>query len=81
MSRPENANYFRGADNSERVRQWRHDHPGYWRKKKPAGKDALQETCLAQEPVQESVTQIGARMRYKTSAFYNPLCWWDLSPW
>ncbi len=35
LSRPENKSYFRGAENCERVRQWRKDHPGYWRKKSP----------------------------------------------
>ena len=72
MSRPENANYFGGADNSERVRQWRHDHPGYWRKKKPAGKDALKETCLTQESVQESVTQIRAPDALQDICFLQP---------
>ena len=72
MSRPENANYFRGADNSERVRQWRHDHPGYWRKKKPAGKDALKETCLTQESVQDSVTQIRAPDALQDICFLQP---------
>jgi hypothetical protein len=35
LARPENRNYFRGPENCERVRQWRKDHPGYWRKKSP----------------------------------------------
>ena len=43
LSRPENENYFRGADNCGRVRQWRKAHPGYWRKKIPAPGSALQE--------------------------------------
>jgi len=43
LSRPANENYFRGADNSERIRQWRKDHPGYWRKKIPANQGTLQE--------------------------------------
>ncbi len=54
-SRPENENYFRGAENSERVRQWRKEHPGYWRKTKSAPEDALQETLKLQEPVGERV--------------------------
>ena len=36
LSRPENENYFRGADACERVRRWRAAHPGYWRNKKSA---------------------------------------------
>ena len=53
--RTENANYFGGAENCERVRQWRKEHPGYWRKKKSAAQDALQETLKLQDPVMEVV--------------------------
>ena len=42
LSRPENENYFRGADHVGRVRQWRAEHPGYWRKKMPEPDGALQ---------------------------------------
>jgi hypothetical protein len=31
LCKPQNRNYFREPDNSERVRQWRQLHPGYWR--------------------------------------------------
>lgn len=48
LSRPENENYFRGADNCERVRQWRKAHPGYWRKKTPASEGTLQDPLVAQ---------------------------------
>ena len=51
MSKPENRNYFLGADNVERVRRWRAAHPGYWRKKKPQQQDALQETSIEQTVV------------------------------
>lgn len=47
-ARPENENYFRGPENGRRVKQWRERHPGYWRNKKPASQDALQEACPAQ---------------------------------
>ena len=32
MSRPENQNYWRGAERLEKVRNWRKKHSGYWRK-------------------------------------------------
>lgn len=41
----ENRNYFRGSAAVDRVRRWRREHPGYWRKKGAVGADALQETC------------------------------------
>jgi hypothetical protein len=47
--KPENENYFCGAENVDRVRQWRKEHPGYWRKKRAGREDALQETCNAQD--------------------------------
>ena len=50
-----NQNYFRGADNCDRVRQWRKGHPGYWRRRKEGRQDALQEPCLAQVVVDEDV--------------------------
>ena len=27
--------YFRGAENAKRVRDWRQAHPGYWKRKTP----------------------------------------------
>jgi hypothetical protein len=32
-----NKNYFQSPDHSDRVKAWRREHPGYWRKKKAAG--------------------------------------------
>lgn len=49
LRRPENEDYFRGAGNCERVRQWRKAHPGYWRKKTPASGGALQDPLVAQK--------------------------------
>lgn len=43
LSRPENQDYFRGADNCERVRKWRLAHPGYRRDKLSASDSVLQE--------------------------------------
>lgn len=45
----ENENYFRGAENVERVRQWRKEHPGYWRRTTAGKQDALQDPCTGQE--------------------------------
>lgn len=32
LSQPANADYFKGSANTERVRQWRARHPGYWKR-------------------------------------------------
>ena len=54
LSKPENADYFRGPENVARVQSWRVAHPGYWRR--PGGQRgaplapalALQDLCLQQ---------------------------------
>ena len=54
LSKPENADYFRGPENVARVQSWRVAHPGYWRR--PGGQRggaqapalALQDPCLQQ---------------------------------
>jgi len=56
--KPENKNYFRGPESVERVKQWRREHPGYWRKKRSEKKDALQETLHEQETVGEEVVEV-----------------------
>jgi hypothetical protein len=61
LQRPENQNYFRGPDNSRRVKEWRKRNPDYWRKKKTQGQAPLQEGCREQvtpdkELISEEVT-------------------------
>lgn len=48
LAKPENRNHFKGSENVDRVRSWRKQHPGYWRK----GRVALQDDC-GTEPVAE----------------------------
>jgi hypothetical protein len=48
LQRPENENYFRGPDNSRRVKDWRKRNLGYWRKKKSSAQAPLQEVCQEQ---------------------------------
>lgn len=48
LSHPENRDYFRGPANVERVRRWRADHHGYWRRKRRGSADALQDALLTQ---------------------------------
>lgn len=58
-SRSENQNYFRGADNCDRVRQWRLANPGYWRTKRFTPKSALQEISPIELIDKESVAPSG----------------------
>ena len=48
LQKPENKNYFKGADNVERVRQWRKAHPGYGRRKSKVRPNALQDPLITQ---------------------------------
>lgn len=45
--KPENRDYYKGADEVDRVRQWRKKRPGYW-KRRPKTKDALPKIKTAQ---------------------------------
>jgi hypothetical protein len=55
LSRPENRDYFRGAENCERVRLWRLANPGYRRNKRPPIKSVLQEPLIPQAVEDEPV--------------------------
>ncbi len=41
-AKPENRDFWRGAWNVERVREWRSAHPGYWKRRRKGGEAALQ---------------------------------------
>jgi hypothetical protein len=58
LSKPENRDYFRGPDHVERVRQWRKNHPGYWRCKALQASDApgaLQEPLTPQGSMKQQL--------------------------
>jgi hypothetical protein len=48
LNKAQNRNYFRGAMNVQRVRDWRAAHPGYWRRPGTPTKVALQEDSMTQ---------------------------------
>ena len=50
LEKPENRNYFSGPCHVLRVKQWRKEHPGYWRKKSCKREIALQDTLNLQPP-------------------------------
>ena len=55
-SKPENRDYFRGPDHIRRVQQWRKAHPGYWRRNKPDGEEALQDPSNEKPPQTQNLT-------------------------
>ena len=50
LQKPENRDYFRGAEHVLRVQRWRAAHPGYWRRAKRSPV-ALQDALIAQVAV------------------------------
>jgi hypothetical protein len=48
LSKPENQDYFRGAEHLVRVRAWRSTHPGYWRRGGAKAAIALQDDSCTQ---------------------------------
>ncbi len=48
QKKPENQDYFRGAWNVQRVRDWRARHPGYWRSHRRRQATALQDALAGQ---------------------------------
>jgi hypothetical protein len=55
LQRPENENYFRGPDNSRRVKDWRKRNAGYWRKKKSSAQTPLEGVCQEQLAANEEL--------------------------
>ena len=54
LSKPENQDHFRGAENVQRVQEWRKAHPGYW--KRSAGARTLQDACPPQPAAAKELT-------------------------
>jgi hypothetical protein len=48
LSKPENRNYFRDAENAQRVKDWRKAHSGYWKRYPRKSRRTLQDACPAQ---------------------------------
>ena len=55
LGKPENRDYFRGAENVKRVQQWRAEHPDYGKGRARKPRPALQETCSEQGPVAQAL--------------------------
>jgi hypothetical protein len=58
LQKPDNQSYFSGPQNSQRVKEWRKRNPGYWRKKKSAPEEPLQDLCTTQVAQNEEVKRI-----------------------
>ena len=72
VERTENQNYFRGAQNCERVRQWRLANPGYWRNKRPAPERTLQEPSIPQATEKQSLVPSGISLALQDLCISQP---------
>jgi len=51
LAKAENRDYFHGAEQVQRVREWRAAHPGYWRRLRRQARGPLQD-ALAAQPIE-----------------------------
>lgn len=72
LQKPANRDYFSGPAHVERVRQWRQDHPGYWRRKVSQAQEALQEALTLQELEKQQVAESLAQPALQDSFFMQP---------
>jgi hypothetical protein len=78
LQKPDNLDHFKGEAHVERVRQWRLEHPGYWRRKTPEAhetSDALQETLTPKDhenQLLEAVLPTGQKDALQDSFFIQP---------
>ena len=57
LAKPENQNYFRDEANSQRVRDWQKEHPGYWKNTARYRRRTLQDDCSKQETAVEPLVE------------------------
>jgi len=55
LNKPQNRDYFRDADNRQRVKDWRKAHPGYWKRSPRKPRRTLQDVCSAQPAVDKEL--------------------------
>jgi hypothetical protein len=58
LSKPENRDHFCGAENVQRVREWRAAHPGYWKRSPRRTVGALQDACSAQPAANQEIAPV-----------------------
>jgi len=69
LQQPAHRDYFRGPPHVERVRQWRKDTPGYWRRRGSRAPDALQDDLAPQETQKQQLDN-GLRANALQDAFF-----------
>ena len=62
LRKPANRDYFRGSDNTQRVRDWRKAHPGYWKRQSPRSNSIQVAQPQKVNPVQSSCNVPGSSL-------------------
>jgi len=71
--RPANRDYWRGADEVTRVREWRQAHPGYWRKAPKKTSSTLQAVISPEPALAQSVkSELGGGALQVVSPMQHP---------
>lgn len=74
LRHPQNADYFRGPDNAERVRAWQAEHPDYWKQRRRKARVVLQDRSNAQPALgQRSTNQDEATVLQDVLAAQSPV--------
>jgi hypothetical protein len=55
LRKPENRDYFRDAQNRQRVKDWRKANPGYWKRCQRKPRRTLQDDCSAQATAEKEL--------------------------
>ena len=72
LQKPPNRTYFSGPAHVERVREWRRDNPGYWRRKASRAKDALQDPFTTQGVEKQQLDASFVHYALQDSLFIQP---------
>ena len=72
LRQPQNRDYFSGPANVERVKQWRKNHPGYWRRKRSSAPQALQEALTPQAIENQQLDDTLEREALQDAFFMQP---------
>ena len=58
LGKPENRDHFRGAENVQRVQEWREANPGYWKRSPRKRVRTLQDACSAQPAAIQEIAPV-----------------------
>ena len=72
LQKAPNRDYFSGPTHVERVRQWRQNHPGYWRRQTLPVQETLQESLTLQHLATQQVEGRLGRSALQDSFFMQP---------